>query len=66
MFTADGKSAVNQSQDCINFCESECNVFVTATLCVGELSKHRSAPVSVACSVLYCAGFYLQVQGRLH
>ena len=31
-----------------------------------ELSKYRNAPVSLACSVAYCAGLYLQVQGRLH
>jgi len=31
-----------------------------------ELSKHRNAPVSLACSVVYSAGLYLQVQERLH
>ena len=31
-----------------------------------EFSKHCSEPVSLACYVVYSAGLYIQVQGRLH
>jgi len=48
-------------------CMNLCVMYFEWPHCVWrELSKHHNAPVSLACSVVYSAGLYLPVQGRLH
>ena len=51
----------------VSICMNLCVMYFWWPHCVWcELSKQRNAPVSLACCVVYSAGLYLQVQGKLH